>query len=180
VAITERVIRLPGSTHTVLTATPDLPEPFVRDYGAAVPGATLRDVTASNPYVPWTAGAMYSTRDDLRVWVMGLANGSLLSPEMPQQRLTMTPFAGEGLDVRYGLGVLSINGLTGHSGGIFSYGSWTVHAPKEDATIVVLTNPANTAGGGSDLIFIQIVQLLFPERFDNVTSATPASATPSI
>lgn len=53
-----------------------------------------------------------------------------------------------------------------------------VHTPEKDATIVVATNGANTAGGGSDPIFIQIVQLLFPERFENVTTAAPASATP--
>ncbi len=175
VAITERIIRPLGLTHTVFPTTPDLPEPFVRGYEAAVPGATLRDMTASNPYVPWTAGAMYSTLADLRIWAKALADGSLLSPATQRERLTWNVFPGEVLDVRYGLGILEVNGLIGHSGGIFGYSSWMVHAPDEDATVVIATNRANNDGGSADPIFIQILQLLFPERFAAATGTPVAS-----
>ena len=178
VAITERVIRPLGLTQTVFATTPDLPDPFVRGYEAAVPGATLRDMTASNPYVAWTAGAMYSTLSDLRVWAKALADGSLLSPAIQQERLTFNAFPGEALEVGYGLGILSLNGLIGHNGGIFGYSTWMVHAPEEDATVVVATNRANNDGGTADPIFIQIAQLLFPERFASATTATPAAAPP--
>ncbi len=176
VAITERIIRPLGLTNTVFPTTPDLPEPFVRGYEAAVPGATLRDMTASNPYVPWTAGAMTSTLADLRVWAKALADGTILSPATQRERLTWGVFPGQVLDVRYGLGILEVNGLIGHSGGIFGYSSWMVHAPEEDATVVIVTNRANNDGGSADPIFIQIIQMLFPDRFAT-TTGTPV-ATP--
>ena len=179
VAITERIIRPLGLDQTVFPTTPDLPEPFVRGYESPAVGATLRDVTSSNPAVPWTAGAMYSTLADLRVWAKALADGTLLDPATQRDRLAWNVFPGQKLDVRYGLGVLEVNGLIGHSGGIFGYSSWMVHASEENATIVIATNRADNEGGSADPIFIQIIRLLFPERFP-ASAATPATASPIV
>jgi len=75
------------------------------------------------------------------------------------------------LDVRYGLGVMEVNGLVGHNGGIAGYSSWMVHAPEEDATIVVVTNRASEEGGTADPIFIEIAAMLLPDRFPPATPA---------
>ena len=47
---------------------------------ARTPRGRSRISPRSNPDLPWTAGAMISTLEDLRVWVKALATGSLLSP----------------------------------------------------------------------------------------------------
>ena len=163
--IEERILRPLGMVNTSFPATADIPEPFVRGYAAGEPGQPLRDVTLSNPDVPWASGAMISTLADLRIWAGALATGALLSPEMQAERLTWGALATDPVRVSYGLGILELNGLIGHNGGILGYSSWMVHAPEEDATIVVVTNRAGTHGGTSDPIFADLVAYLFPDRF---------------
>ncbi len=170
-AITDRIVQPLGLADTFFATTPDLPEPYVHGYQAASPGDPLRDVTRSNPAVPWTSGAIVSTLADLGSWAKALAGGTLLMPATQEERLTWGVIPGEVLDVRYGLGVMEVNGLVGHNGGIAGYSSWMVHAPEEDATIVVVTNRASEEGGTADPIFIEIAAMLLPDRFPPATPA---------
>jgi D-alanyl-D-alanine carboxypeptidase len=174
--IEQRIIVPLGLANTSFPTTPDLPAPFMHGYTAAAPGDPLIDATRSNPAVPWASGAMISTLADLRTWAEALATGSLLSPAMQQERLRFEPFPSPTLDVGYGLGILTVNGMLGHNGGIAGYSSWVVHDPATRATIVVVTNRATERGGSSDPIFIGICQLLFPDRFPSLPApaATPA------
>lgn len=176
--ITDRIITPLGLTSTSFPTTPEMPSPYTHGYEAAAVDDALRDVTRSNPDVPWTAGAIISTLADLRTWAKALADGTLLSPATQRERLTWGVIPGEVLDVRYGLGILEVNGLIGHNGGIAGYSSWMVHAPEEDATVVVVTNRGGSEGGTSDPIFLNLARLLFPERFPAL-AATPAPGTPA-
>lgn len=176
-AITERIIHPLRLNRTSYPTTPEMPTPYTHGYEAVAVGDPLRDMTRSNPAVPGAAGAMISTMRDLRTWVKALADGTLLSPATQRARLTWNRIPGAVLDLRYGLGILDINGLIGHNGGIAGYSSWMVHAPEEDASVIVVTTRATEVGGTADPIFIEIVRLLFPHRFP-ATSATPA-ATPT-
>lgn len=177
--ITERIIVPLGLTQTSFAATPEMPEPYAHGYAADDAGAPLRDVTRSNPDVAWTAGAMISTLDDLRVWVDALVAGSLLSPTLQAERLAIEEWRSEPVHVGYGLGILEIGGLLGHNGGIMGYGSWMMHDPETGATLVVVTNQGNTTGGtASVIIFARIADLLFPGR-GLATLVPPAIATPT-
>ena len=173
-AIAERILEPLGMTETSFPATADMPQPYLPGYADAIDGGPLRDVTRSNPAVPWTSGAMISTLADLRVWAGALAGGTLLTPESQAARLEFGIVATDPIEVGYGLGILTFNGLIGHNGGILGYSSWLIHAPEEDATVVVVTNRADTEGGTSDPIFIQLISRLFPDRF----AALPAIASP--
>ncbi|MDQ3692236.1 MAG: beta-lactamase family protein [Chloroflexota bacterium] len=172
--ITERVIVPLGLTRTSFATTPEMPEPYIHGYTAVDPGDPLRDVTRSNPDIPWTAGAIISTLADLRTWAEALADGTLLSPEMQAERLDFQTLIPEPVYVGYGLGVASVNSLIGHNGGILGYSSWMVHEPESGATIVTVTNRASTLGGTADPIFFGIAQLLFPDHFPAATG-TPAA-----
>lgn len=165
-------------TGTSFPTTSDMPSPYTRGYDEGDPGDALRDVTISNPSVPWASGAMISTLTDLGTWARALAEGSLLSPDMQRERLQFGPIETSPLSVGYGLGILSINGMLGHNGGILGYSSWVVHDPETGASIVVVTNRGGTEGGTADPIFIQIASYLFPEKFAALSDATPA-ATPA-
>lgn len=169
--ITDRIIIPLGLSRTSFADTAEMPEPFAHGYAAGKPGDPLRDVTRSNPAIPWAAGAMISTVGDLRIWAEALATGTLLSPELQAERLDFQMFPTGPVSVGYGLGMLSFNGFIGHNGGILGYSSWMVYEPDTGATIVVVTNRASTEGGTADPIFLGIVRLLFPDRF-------PAAATP--
>src|SRR5690606_19572497 len=104
------------------------------------PGDVLRDVTRSNPGVPWASGAMVSTLTDLGIWAKALAEGTLITPEMQQERLQFGAIETTPLSVEYGLGILSVNGLLGHNRGILVYRSRIMHDPASGASIVVVTN----------------------------------------
>lgn len=177
--VTARTIEPLGMTETSFPTSPEMPEPFMHGYPAAALGDPLVDVTASNPAVPWATGAMVSTLADLRTWTEALATGALLSPETFAERLRFAPLStAPGLEVGYGLGLLEINGLLGHNGGIVGYSTWLVHDPDSGTTVVVVTNRSGEAGGTADPIFGGIVRLLLPDRFPPPASApgaTPAA-----
>jgi len=179
-AITARIIEPLGLAGTSFRTTPEMPVPYAHGYEASAPGDPLRDVTRSNPEIPWTAGAMISTLADLHIWASALASGTLLGTDIQEERLAGNPMAGSrpGFDLRYGLGLLTINGLIGHSGGIAGYSSWMRHAPEENATLVIFTTGTNSA----DPLLGDLLPAIFPERFPSVTATlaagTPASALP--
>jgi D-alanyl-D-alanine carboxypeptidase len=166
-------------TNTSFPGTPDMPEPFPYGYAASPGSDKLRDLTASNPTVAWTAGAMISTLADLRIWAKVLANGTLLSPATQQERLqTMSLGQRQGFDYGYGLGILEINGFYGHNGAIFGYSTWMLHSPEQDATLVVLANRGETETEFAGTIALDIAHLIFPDNFP-IAPGTPATATPT-
>ena len=172
--IADRVLVPMGMAQTSFPTTEAMPEPYAHGYAAVEEGsAELRDVTLSNPDVPWTSGAMISTLADLRIWVREMSEGTLLSPSSQAERLQWMPFATTPLDVSYGLGILKLNGLLGHNGGIAGYSSWAMHAAEDDASIVVVANLGTEEGGFADQIFYGLCQMLFPDRFPPLI-ATPA------
>jgi D-alanyl-D-alanine carboxypeptidase len=175
--IDRRITAPLGLADTSFPTTPDIPAPFMRGYAAAAPGDPLVDVTRSNPAVPWASGAMISTVADMRIWADALAAGSLLSPDMQRERLVLAPMPSPYVELGYGLGIVSVAGVLGHSGGIAGYSSWIVHDPGTGATVVVVTNRSAEQGGTADPIFIGICQLSFPERFPPLPTpaATPAA-----
>ena len=177
--IAERVLVPLGMTQTSFPTTEAMPEPYAHGYAAVEEGsAELRDVTLSNPDVPWTSGAMISTLADLRIWAKEMSEGTLLSPSSQAERLQWTSFATTPLDVSYGLGILKLNGLLGHNGGIAGYSSWVMHSAEDDASVVVVANLGDEEGGFADQIFYGLCQMLFPDRFPPLTE-TPAVATPA-
>jgi D-alanyl-D-alanine carboxypeptidase len=168
-------LRLSG---TGLPDSPYMPHPHPRGYAAEPGSAELRDLTESNPAVPWTAGAMISTLDDLRVWSKALATGTLLSPAMQRERLRWQPLSFEsGREFGYGLGIMSWHGFLGHAGAIFGYSTWMLHSPQDDATLVVLANRGETETEFASKITNDILHQLFPEQFPREANP-PASATP--
>jgi D-alanyl-D-alanine carboxypeptidase len=171
-AITAGVIEPLGLAGTSYPTTPEMPDPYTRGYASDPERSGLRDVTRSDPAVAGPAGAMISTLADLRIWTTALAEGSLLSPEMQRERLRWIHVPGRDFDLGYGLGIMELNGFMGHNGSIFGYSTWMMHLPDDDATIVVLTNRAETQTETARGIFLDIVTFLFPERFPR-PAATP-------
>lgn len=163
--IAERTLQPLGLTQTSFATTPEMPEPYAHGYAADAPGAPARDVTRSNPDIPWAAGAMISTLGDLKIWLDALVGGALLSPELQAERLTLMPWSTEPLTSGYGLGLYELGGLLGHNGGILGYSSCMMQDPESRATIILFDNMGTTEGDkASGLIFAKIADLLFPGR----------------
>ncbi|MBN2320493.1 MAG: serine hydrolase, partial [Acidobacteria bacterium] len=87
--------------------------------------------------LPFSAGALYSTTEDLLRWELGLFGGKLLSAES-LNRMT-TPFKEE-----YGFG-LHLNTIQGrprisHGGGIEGFNAYLAYYPDSEITVIVLAN----------------------------------------
>lgn len=164
--VTDRIIvPLALSDTSFPVGTSDIPQPFAHGYAATEPGAPLRDVTHSNPDVAWAAGALISTLPDLHTWSNALVAGTLLSPETQAERLTFTNAITEPVTFGYGLGIMNIGGILGHSGGILGYGTWMMQDEATGITVVQMTNFGSTEGDPwSQLLILSLLDRLLPER----------------
>jgi D-alanyl-D-alanine carboxypeptidase len=143
-----------------------LPTPFTRGYLA--PGeppsaaASPRDVTASNPLVPWAAGALVSTVADMTRYAPMVAGGAGLPPEIAAQRQSWTPMTAEGIPVQYGLGVRKVGEWIGHEGTMLGYSNMVYHRPATGTTVVVMVNAVTQSSAPAADLWLEIVQLLYP------------------
>ena len=113
------------------------------------PAGGYRDVTASNPAVAGTAGAMVSTVPDMTRYAAQLATGAGLSPETAAARQAFTPLTSTGIRLQYGLGVTQLGDWVGHDGSIFGYSNMVWYLPREGATVVVAGNVADAMSAPS-------------------------------
>ena len=87
--------------------------------------------------IPLSAGALYSTTEDLLRWEQGLFGGKLISPGSLKKMTT--PFKN---DYGFGLGIRTVNGQEQieHGGGIEGFNTMLAYYPAEKLTVVVLAN----------------------------------------
>jgi len=86
---------------------------------------------------PFSAGAMYSTVNDLDVWIKALMNNKILLPASVKKMTT--PYMGQ---YGYGLWIdsLSNHKRVWHNGGIPGFASFVANFPADDLRIVILSN----------------------------------------
>ncbi|MBN2027496.1 MAG: beta-lactamase family protein [Actinobacteria bacterium] len=130
-------------------------------------GEELIDATyLFNPSGMGASGAMISTLDDLKAWVVALAKGDLLDQDTQAQRTSLVPgdYDYFGVPVQYGLGVLSCEGFLGHPGDGFGYTNAAFHSPETGTTIVVLLNKSPNDDAFMALtLFTQLAKIMNAE-----------------
>lgn len=164
--IVEQVVEPLGLASTVFPTDPTVPEPHPTAYvpdpdDPSTPPKVVNDV---NPAVAWTAGAMISSLEDLRVWGEELASGSLLSPELQRERLTSNRFSPTGINFGYGLGVERLNDIVGHNGAIYGYSTVVFRYPEVDMTVVVVSNSSTNFTTPTSEIALKLIQQLYPAQ----------------
>src|SRR5215469_1639587 len=94
--------------------------------------------------IPFSAGALYSTTEDLLRWEQGLFGGKLLSAASLQKMTT--PFKE---DYAFGLGVRTVNGhkVISHGGGIEGFNTSLAYYPDDKLVVAVLGNLNGGAPG---------------------------------
>jgi CubicO group peptidase (beta-lactamase class C family) len=94
--------------------------------------------------VPFAAGALYSTTEDLLRWEQGLFGGKLLSAASLQKMTT--PFKN---DYAFGLQVHTVNRhkVIDHNGGIEGFSTMLAYYPEDKLTLVALANMAPASSG---------------------------------
>jgi CubicO group peptidase (beta-lactamase class C family) len=87
--------------------------------------------------VPFSAGALYSTTEDLLRWEQGLFGGKVISPASLQKMTT--PFKS---DYAFGLQVRTVSGrkVIDHGGGIEGFNTLLAYYPDDKLTVAVLGN----------------------------------------
>lgn len=87
--------------------------------------------------LPYAAGSLYSTTDDLLIWDRALADGKILTPASRQAMFT-------DYGHRYGYGwlVSTVGGRSqvGHGGGIHGFSTGIVRYPNDGVVAIVLAN----------------------------------------
>ncbi|MCX5087392.1 beta-lactamase family protein [Streptomyces sp. NBC_00365] len=142
--IHDSVLAPAGLRHTLFPTGAAFPGPHAQGYTDQTATGKVEDTAGWNPSWAWTAGAMISDLDDLRVWARTVATGvlpdgtTLISPATQKQRLTTLPTTVPGAG--YGLGIFDVQGWIGHNGSLPGYESLTVYLPAAQATLVVLLN----------------------------------------
>ena len=162
--LTRDIARPLGLRSTSFPMTARLPGPFSHGYYAGDQGeGPIRDYTAVNPKVAWTAGGMVSTIDDLRKWGRALATGRLLSRRLFAERLKFGAIPnGGGPPVGYGLGLLRFGNWLGHDGAIFGFSTETFYERTTGAQIVAAANLSSNFSTPTLEIFGEIAQHLYP------------------
>lgn len=112
----------------------------------------------NNMTVPFSAGGLYSTTEDLLKWERGLFGGKVLSAASLKEMTT--PFKE---NYAFGLFVSSPNGhkKIDHGGGIEGFNTELAYWPEDELTVVVL---ANLNGGAPDEIAAQVAATIHGEK----------------
>lgn len=93
--------------------------------------------------LPYAAGSLLSTVDDLFTWYKAVAAGKIISPENLKKSISPTKIkTGNSIAYGYGLSTGNIQGspFYGHTGGINGFLSVSLYLPIEEIFVVLLTN----------------------------------------
>ena len=123
--------------------------------------------------LPYAAGSLMSTVDDLLIWQKAL-NTNLLITHSSYEKAIHGSTLNNGKHISYGFGLQAgdINGSVSisHGGGIFGYTSQGIYLPKEDVFVSILTNcSCNSPGGVANRIAALVIGKPFPDIKDAIT-----------
>ncbi len=115
-----------------------------RAAGYSMAGGTARNADYLAMTLPYAAGSLYSTVDDLLVWDQALHAGKVIGPAS-----VAAMFTDYGFKYGFGQGVSVQNGhrTWSHSGGINGFSTMLTHLPDDGVTVVVLSNIEQAPSG---------------------------------
>ena len=124
--------------------------------------------------IPFSAGALYSTTEDLLRWQRGLFGGKLLSAASLAKMTT--PFKD---DYACGVGVRTVNGrrVIDHGGGIEGFNTFLAYYPDDKLTVVALSN---LNGGAPQQLVSQLAAIARGEKVELPSERKEISVAPKI
>ena len=124
--------------------------------------------------IPFSAGALYSTTEDLLRWEQGLFGGKLLSAASLAKMTT--PFKD---DYACGVGVHTVGGhkVIDHGGGIEGFNTYLAYYPEDKLTVVAL---GNLSGDAPQQIVTRLAAVVHGERVDLPSERTEITLAPKI
>jgi CubicO group peptidase (beta-lactamase class C family) len=115
---------------------------------ARVSSTEFKSADYVHPSIPYAAGSIFSTVDDLYKWNQGVFGYKLVKKELLEQAWTPTRL-NDGARESYGygwqLGRVGENRAIGHGGGIDGFVSFEVYVPDRQIYVCVLANTVGIA-----------------------------------
>jgi len=173
--IHDRILVPLGMSHTSFPTTNEFPTPHAQGYTVQTADGKEADATDWNPSWGWSAGAMISTLDDMRIWAPALATGKLLTAQMQTQRLQTVASAALPPQDGYGLGIFNLGGWIGHNGSLPGYQTVVVYLPPKQTTLVIMTNTdiEYRAAEPSTTLATAITKVLTPDHIYSLGPEMP-------
>src|SRR5262245_57930638 len=124
--------------------------------------------------IPFSAGALYSTTEDLLRWEQGLFGGKVLTPAALAK--STTPFK---QDYAFGLSVSTKDGhkVIAHGGGIQGFNTFLAYYPDDKLVVVAL---ANINGPAADQIAGQLGHVAHGEQVVLASERKEITVSPTI
>jgi CubicO group peptidase (beta-lactamase class C family) len=139
--VEEKLFKPTGMTHSLYGSLSEI-IPY-RASGYQPQGDGFKNADYLSLTLPYAAGSIMSTVDDLLKWEQAIHTNALISAASKKKAFTPGNLnSGKGLDYGYGWFAGKIQGLETieHGGGIFGYTTMGVYVPSEDVYVAVLTN----------------------------------------
>ena len=162
--IEQKLFEPTGMTHSLYGSLTELIPNRASGYQAN--GSGFRNADYLSLSLPYAAGSIMSTVDDLLLWEQAIRKNHLISSGSKNKAFTPGRLNnGDALDYGYGWFVGNIQGseTIEHGGGIFGYTTMGIYVPSEDIYAVVLTNRNDKAP--SDLT-VKIVAEVLGKSYD--------------
>jgi CubicO group peptidase (beta-lactamase class C family) len=140
--VQERIFKPLGMNDSGYDSFAEIIKQRASGYSPSAKGLT--NTTFVDMTVPYAAGALYSTVEDMLKWEQGLFGGRLLSP-VSLKKMT-TPFK---RDYAFGVSVRNSNGrkAIGHDGGVDGFSTHASYYPDDALSVIVLCNEESGAPG---------------------------------
>jgi D-alanyl-D-alanine carboxypeptidase len=155
-ALALRIFAPLGLAHPSYPYTVPLPDPHPTPYEVDYATRALEVLPFINPTSLAGAGAIVSTLEDMLTWARALGTGSLVGPQLQQQRMDRSRPATNGpLYDRYGLGIGLRNGWWGHTGFGIGFTAAAFYDPRTGSSIAVLVNATPSREAPAELNYAQ-------------------------
>lgn len=112
--------------------------------GYAWAGKSFVNAASLNMVIPYAAGALYSTTEDLLRWEQSLSTEKILKKKSLDE--IFTPFK-DGYGYGWGIGKLGTHQVISHGGGINGFSTDIKRFPDDRVTIIVLSNNEDGKAG---------------------------------
>jgi len=123
--------------------------------------------------IPYAAGSLMSTVDDMLKWQNALKNNTLIKFTSLKKAINGSILNnGERIEYGYGLGALNFKGSKGytHSGGIFGFSTNGIYLINEDTYVIGLSNcSCNDVSGVTRKLIAAAIGKPFPTMNDVIT-----------
>lgn len=124
--------------------------------------------------IPYSAGSLYSTTEDLLTWEQALYSEKLLTKKSLDEMFT--PFKSN-YAYGWGIGKRFEHPSISHGGGIYGFSTYLVRYPEDRVTVIVLSN---VQGAATEKVATNLSAIVFGAKYDLPKERKAIAVSPQI